>query len=337
MPRFENRRGDRIDLDRTVNTEVVLENCRDCTIEGVTFTHNVRAEDMLTLKDCVECKIINCTFKGKDTKGNFIHVKGEDSKRNLIERCTFKDHTFDGGNGGEAIIVGGGQFSGCRFETKIRKCEFINCKGDDEIVSIKSCNNVFENNEIKDNCEGNITIRHGGFNQILNNKFIGSGFGIRVLGDGNDIKGNYHKNNNYDGEDDRRPLYIDNGDRENDGHFRDGEPSDEEGDSSYDGYARAKNNTIEGNVYENCEGICVVWGRTNKDEKPRRNTFRNNILKADQKDSEFLKFDNGADRDENRFEGNKMFGEHADRGDLRDREVEHLEHPPEIREPDAGP
>ena len=48
-------------------------------------------------------------------------------------------------------------------------------------------------------------IRHGGFNKIRNNLFIGSG-GIRVYGsDSNEIRGNYHKNNSSS---EKPPLVI---------------------------------------------------------------------------------------------------------------------------------
>ena len=335
MPEFDGERNKRIRLDRDqLRNKVVLTNCNNCTIEDETFSYEGRG-DQLELRDCVDCKVLRCTFHNRDRKGNFIHMQGARSRNNLIEGCTFKNHTYDGGNGGEAIIVGGDKVSGCRFKTKIRKCDFINCSGDDELVSIKSCDNIFENNNIHDDCRGNVTIRHGGFNTIQNNVFEGSVGGIRVLGDGNKIIGNHHRNN-HNGGNNRRPLIIENGDSERDRNFNDNdEPIGREG-RDHATYARAKNNIIEGNTYENCRGICVIWGRTDEDEKPRRNTFRNNTLIAREGRSEFLRFIR-AERDENRFEDNKMHGREADRGNLQEREVERLESPPEIERLEAGP
>jgi hypothetical protein len=341
MDPIENRKGERIRLESPVNEKVVLRNCEDCTIERETFTYNENG-DQLELDNCVNCKIIVCTFKDKDTKGNFIHIRGEESKRNRIEGCTFKNQTYGNGeeNGGEAIIVGLDKWSGCMYETKIRKCEFINCRGDDELVSIKSCDNIFENNRIDGTCKGNITVRQGGRNIIQNNLFEGNAGGIRVLGYGNEIKGNYHKNND-NGNDNRRPLIIENGKQKRDPNFNDNdEPIGRTGvDEGGDYYPQARRNTIEGNTYVNCKGTCVVWGRKeDRDEKPRGNTFRKNTLIADNNgDSEFLKFNDGATRDDNTFEGNKMYGEKAGRGDLREQEVEQLEDKPDITIPGAGP
>jgi hypothetical protein len=337
MDPIEDKKGIKINLVSPVSEQVVIRNCEDCTIEGVTFSYEGQG-DQLELGDCIGCKVLGCTFRGKSTKGNFIHIKGEDSSRNLIEGCTFRDHTHDlKENGGEAIIVGDNELSGCLFETTIRKCEFINCKGDDELVSVKSCRNVLENNKIHDDCHGNICIRHGGFNIIQNNLFDGSNGGIRVYGDGNEIKNNYHKNNKKS-EENRRPLLIENGNVDDDENVPNGKPIGKKGDNeNYEGYACAKNNQIEGNIYENCKEICVLGGRKNQSSKPKNNTFRNNILIADSEDSEFVKFINGAEIDENTFEDNKMYGGKAKPGDLPESAVEHLEKPPQINVPDAGP
>jgi hypothetical protein len=333
---IENKRNERISLEGPISERVVLRNCTGCRIENETFRFNGRG-DMLQLRNCVDCKVLRCTFRGKNRKGNFIHIQGKDSRDNLIEGCSFLNHTFNEGNGGEAIIVGDNVWSGCRFKTTIRKCEFINCRGDDEIVSIKSCDNVFENNRIDTECDGNITIRHGGFNKILNNVFEGSAGGIRVYGNHNEIRGNYHKNNN-NGNLSRRPLLIENGDEPFDANIPNGEPIGEPGeDEDYDGYASVRNNRIEDNIYENCRGIIVVWGREDEDEKPQGNTFSSNTLIADNDaNSEFVSFEN-ANRNQNTFEDNKMFGRNARRGDLRESEVQRLDTRPEIPIPDAGP
>jgi Chondroitinase B len=336
------RKDEIIHLDSPIdNKPIVLRNCTNCTIEDKTFSYNGDG-DMLTLENCVDCKILRCTFQNRTNKGNFIHIREKDSKRNRIERCTFKDHTFGGENGGEAIIIGLDRWTGCEFETYVQKCEFINCRGDPELISIKSCGNVLENNRIisnQDNPRGTFSIRNGGFNKIRNNVFEGPS-GIRVLGDSNEITGNYHKNN---GDGDIRPLAIENGNVETDLNFDNGKPSNKEGGSN-DKYARAKKNFIEGNIYENCEGICIVWGRANRDLKPTENTFTNNTLIADHKESRFLKCVNHeGEKDKNTFEsnktyGNKMYGKNAMPADLRG-DVKQLEEKDlqGIVIPDAGP
>lgn len=327
---------DEISLDREIkNDHVVLDGLTNFTIDGVDFSFDGN-DDMLKLNNCIDCKILNCTFHDRTKKGNFIHLRGARSKRNLIENCMFRNHSSPTSNGGEAIIIGLDKWSGCLFETTVRKCEFIDCRGDPEIISIKSVDNVIENNCIRDTCDGNITVRHGGRNTIQNNVFEGPAGGIRILGCGNKIIGNYHKDND-NGSVKRRPLIIQNGLKERDPNFRDNcIPKDQEG--SIATYAQASKNIIEDNIYDNCGGpkACVSWGwkqETEHKRKPKNNDFRRNILIADRKDSEFLKFINKGE--DNIFEDNKMFGDGAKRGDLPEESVERLEDPPTVTIPDT--
>lgn len=305
---FEGEKNREIDLGNTQRERVELKNCTDCTIKGTKF-EDCGSGDWLVMEDCVDCKILDCDFERRNNTGNYIHLKGERTRDNRIEKCKFKNHTGDG----EAIIVGCNEWSGCNYETKIKKCDFIGCTGDDEIVSIKSFGNVFEDNEIKDGCDGNIVIRHGGRNKILDNKFIGDVGGIRVFGEDNEIIGNHHRDNDRQSNN-RRPLIIECGDIEDDpntGDCRSGQ--------GHGRYARPKKNLIKDNTYENCRGVCVVWGFRFNDDNPRRtfkpkdNEFKENKLKRGD-GSVFLRFDNGVGQEDNVFRDNEIDG--GERGDL---------------------
>jgi Chondroitinase B len=307
---FEGDSDKELDLGKTQKERVILKNCTNCTIKNTTF-EDCGSGDWLIMEDCVDCKILHCDFETRNNTGNYIHLKGEKTRDNLIEDCRFKNHTGDG----EAIIVGCNEWSGCNYKTTIRNCKFIGCTGDDEIVSIKSFGNVFEDNEIRDGCDGNIVIRHGGRNKILINRFIGDVGGIRVFGANNQIIGNHHRDNNNEN-DNRRPLIIECGDFENDPNT---------GDCPGDGhgrYARPKENKIKDNIYEKCKGVCVVWGfRFGQDDpersfKPKDNEFKENKLKAGSEHSVFLEFKNGVGEDDNDFKDNEMEGSGAERGDL---------------------
>lgn len=289
----------------------------DCT-----FTHSGRG-DVLYLENCNKCTFKGCQFTGKNEKGNFIHLQGKDTSDNRIVDCTFMNFADINENGGEAIIIGLDKYTGCNFNTYVTGCTFIKCDGEKELISIKSCGNMIEGNTFKEWKLGSVSIRNGGFNKILNNTFIGSGGGIIVRGDGNEIRGNTHKNN-HNTDVDLRPLVIENGNTPVDENFGDdGKPH---GDMKTDTgkYAQAKNNVMEGNTFENCQGVCVVWGQEGRPFHPTDNTFKNNILIAEDVDSTFLKFHNDiGDQDEkkkvkeaNTFENNEKKGNRASRGDL---------------------
>jgi hypothetical protein len=171
-----------------------------------------------------------------------IKIIGGKSKDNVIEGCKFYKFDYDGEENAEPVRIGDSRLSHCSFNTTIKYCHFDHLKADVETVSVKSCGNVLENNK-HENCRSSFVIRHGGYNKIRNNLFIGSG-GIRVYGEGNEIRGNYHENNSSS---DKPPLIIGNGSFENDPNFEfNGGPrkKDEEGEEGcgHAVYARAKNN-----------------------------------------------------------------------------------------------
>jgi hypothetical protein len=314
---------------------IEIEDCTNCKIIGCDFSYDGDDEEMLILNNCVGCVVSDCEFHDKIKKGLFMKIVGEKSKDNVIERCMFRDNTFDGDNGGEPIRIGNSDCSGCEFNTIVRYCHFLNLRGDPETVSIKSCGNTLENN-IHEKCESNFTIRHGGFNTIQNNMFIGSG-GIRVFGEGNVITGNYHQNNDNS---DFPPLALCKGSVETDPYLNsDGKHRGKNHYDIHDEYAVAKNNLIDGNTYENCEGSCVVWGKKRKPEHmriPKKNKFRKNTLIADDSDSSLLKFDETEVAD-NEFEDNQLYGEKAKSGDIPQEAIKKLSTRPEIKIPDAGP
>jgi hypothetical protein len=267
-------------------------------IINCTFTHHEEDEDklkhededMLHLKDCDGCVILKCKFQDKHTAGLALLIDGAKSKNNKVVGCTFsdliiskeyeKDYKERRKQAGkkpkinaEPIRLGGSPISGCWFGTTVSWCLFDKLAADVETVSIKSCGNVLENN-IHNNCDSNFTIRHGGYNKILNNVFTGSG-GIRVYGYKNEIKGNYHKDNDSD----RPPLILGTGTHDDDPNFNDkGEPPvNDSGEHinkkgcSHHVYARAKFNTIAHNQYDNCSH-CVLWdtGPNDLDEDDKK-------------------------------------------------------------------
>jgi hypothetical protein len=347
----DGRVNETILINSTIKDEpVVLQGCTNCKIVNCDFSFDKAGKTMLTLEDCKRCVISKCEFHDKTTAGLLINIKGKNSKDNIIEGCRFSNFKFMGTENAEPIRIGESKYSGCRFKTIVRFCHFDHLEADVETVSIKSCGNILENNKHED-CKSSFVIRHGGFNIIRNNLFIGSG-GIRVHGNGNEITGNYHKNNNNK---DKPPLIISNGTLEDDPNFDDeGKPHDSEG-CSHHAYAHSKNNKIEGNTYANCGGKCVDWGKERKlkdndkgekncnDKKyklkenipPTKNKFENNTMMVDDEDihSTFLVFSETAQVADNVFEANKLFGDNAKRGHVPQEAIKRLATKPEIEIP----
>jgi hypothetical protein len=366
---FDDRSNETLLINEKINDKPVkVRDCTDCKIVKCDFSYNEKDQTMLTLENCVRCTVSECDFHDKDTYGLMIKIIGEKSKDNVIEGCKFSEFEYDGDENAEPVRIGDSRLSGCEFNTIIRYCHFDGLKADVETVSIKSCGNVLENNK-HENCRSSFVIRHGGSNKIRNNLFIGSG-GIRVYGDSNEIRGNYHENNSSS---EKPPLIIANGSLENDPNFKDsGGPRGGEG-CGHAVYARTKNNVIEGNTYDNCEVTCVDWGykthkcdpEKDKDDTgkklfckrqcgekeyklntidkeplhPINNSFINNTIMADDEKKEPTTLLECSPEtkilDNNVFRGNKLYN--AKPGDVPEGATEDLPSKPIIAKPDAGP
>jgi poly(beta-D-mannuronate) lyase len=97
-------------------------------------------------------------------------------------------------NGGETIRVGYSHQSMTNSGTLVENNLFERCDGEIEIISSKSCENIYRANTFLD-CAGMLTLRHGNRCVVEGNFFIahhknGSG-GIRVIGEDHVIINNY--------------------------------------------------------------------------------------------------------------------------------------------------
>jgi len=262
---IRNKSNETILENKQLNEEVKIKDCEDCIIRNCDFTNNMSGQAQLILSNCKRVTVTGCKFHDKNTKGLFMKIEGAASDGNIVERCEFFNHTYKPvrgkkGENAEPIRIGNSDVSGCNFNTTVRKCHFHDNKADVELISIKSCGNVVEDNKVEDN-ECMITIRHSGFNKIINNQFKSHG-GIRVLGAGNEVTGNTFKDN-----DSKKwvPIAIEFGNAERDPNFTsDNKPKGNKG-TSHAMYARVIDNVIADNKFENCKAKTET--RKKKDRK----------------------------------------------------------------------
>ena len=164
------------------------------------------------------CRLTECSVVGGAYK-YFVNVDGE---RNRIDHCYLaeklsegptlqvqangqpNDHQIDhnlfghrpalGQNGGETIRVGYSQQSMNVSRTVVERNLFARCDGELEIISNKSCENIYRYNTFWD-CAGTLTLRHGNRCLVEGNYFLGhhkpATGGIRVIGEDHVIINNY--------------------------------------------------------------------------------------------------------------------------------------------------
>jgi poly(beta-D-mannuronate) lyase len=161
-------------------------------------------------------RLDHCSFLNKKNIGVLVAVILEDER----SRSNFHsiDHNYFGfrtplaSNGGEIIRVGVSEHCEFNSNTIIESNFFEKCDGETEIISIKSCQNIVRNNLFKE-CQGAVVLRHGNYNTIANNVFLGNDKkgtgGVRVINKGQVVVNNFFYKSK--GVDFRSPLSIMNG------------------------------------------------------------------------------------------------------------------------------
>ena len=137
----------------------------------------------------------HCYLAGKTNDSPTMQVEAEGvPNRHRIDHNHFGPRPPLGRNGGETIRVGYSHQSMSNSATLVEQNLFDRCDGELEIISNKSCENVYRGNTFLD-CAGMFTLRHGNRCVVEGNFFLGhhkrgSG-GIRVIGEGHVIVNNY--------------------------------------------------------------------------------------------------------------------------------------------------
>jgi poly(beta-D-mannuronate) lyase len=141
-------------------------------------------------------RVDHCYFAGKtnDDPTFQIEVSPDEPNRHRIERNHFGPRPPLGRNGGETMRIGYSHQSMFTSRTVVEENLFDRCDGELEIISSKSCENIFRANTFLD-CAGMLTLRHGNRCLVDGNFFLGhhkkgSG-GIRVIGEDHVVTNNY--------------------------------------------------------------------------------------------------------------------------------------------------
>ena len=142
-------------------------------------------------------RVDHCRLASKKHSGNMLVVwlvgDGEVGSHRIAGNH-FVDMVRGDGNGFEALRIGTSEFSLKSAHCVVSGNLFENCDGEIELISNKSCDNLYERNTIV-GCAGALTLRHGNNCIVRENLILGDGDrrsgGIRVIGAGHQIIGNH--------------------------------------------------------------------------------------------------------------------------------------------------
>ena len=180
------------------NGDNLAEQCRmtDCVVDTYTPTRRDVSYSYVHLYG-KNNRVDGCSFLGKKNLGVtlivMLNYEGCIENGHVIENNYFGPRPVYGSNGAETIRVGTSQQCHRNSRTIIRKNFFDRCNGEVEVISIKSCENVIEDNVLYE-CQGVLALRHGDRNIASGNLFIGNGVrntgGVRIVGEDQVVRNN---------------------------------------------------------------------------------------------------------------------------------------------------
>lgn len=143
-------------------------------------------------------RVDHCHFEGKGNRGVtlIVRLNSDNSLQNnhIIEHNYFGPRQNLGSNGGETLRIGTSHHSLKNSNTVVQNNMFDRCDGEHEIISNKSCQNIYRNNLFQE-CIGTLTMRHGNETLVEGNVFLGNRKtntgGIRVINGFQTVKDNY--------------------------------------------------------------------------------------------------------------------------------------------------
>lgn len=211
-----------------------------------------------------ENRVDHCYLAGKTSESPTLQIEAERApNRHRIDHNHFGPRPPLGRNGGETMRVGYSHQSMNDSITTVETNLFERCDGENEIISNKSCGNVYRGNTFLD-CAGTLTLRHGNRCLVDGNFFFGRGKrgagGIRVIGEDHTVINNYIEAITDPG------IWI-----------TAGIPN-----SELTGYFQARNCLIAFNTLVDCRSRCVDLaaglGRSGRTLLPENITVANNLF-----------------------------------------------------------
>ncbi len=227
-------------------------------------------------------QVDHCYFAGKTSDSPTMQIEAEERPNNhLIEWNHFGPRPVLGKNGGETIRIGYSQQSMHNSRTLVERNLFDRCDGEIEVISNKSCENVYRANTFYESA-GMLTLRHGNRCLVDGNFFIGNNKkdsgGVRIIGEDHVVVNNYIEGVT------RGAFWITSG----------------VPDSPLNGYFQAKNATIAFNTVVDSSGPYLDldngFGASGRTLRPQDIVIANNLL-ASPKSDEMIKGAAGEDFD----------------------------------------
>jgi poly(beta-D-mannuronate) lyase len=143
-------------------------------------------------------RVDHCFFEGKACIGSTVVVwlppEGEPNEHQIDHNYFGPTDAFDKRHANEAIRIGDPRTCGQTSRTFVESNIFDRCGSSVEVISNRSCENVFRDNTFL-RCLGGLSLRYGNRCLVVHNFFLGAGAenagGVRILGEQHIVANNY--------------------------------------------------------------------------------------------------------------------------------------------------
>ncbi|MEO1624705.1 MAG: polysaccharide lyase 6 family protein, partial [Bacteroidota bacterium] len=264
------------------NKEELCNNCRvtECVIDNYNNPERFESDYWVSIYG-KNNRFDHNFLTGKRNHGVTLAVRlnTEESRENhhRIDHNYFGHRPILGANGGETLRVGTSHHSLTNSNTVVEQNYFDRCNGEHEIISSKSCQNIYRHNTFYE-CQGTLTMRHGNETLVESNYFFGNEKsntgGIRIINETQKVINNYCEG--LTGYRFRGALVIMNG-----------VPN-----SPANRYFQVIDSEASNNTFVNCQHIQLCAGSDEERSAVPKNTkVENNIFYHEKKDDLFTVYD----------------------------------------------
>jgi poly(beta-D-mannuronate) lyase len=193
-------------IEFRTTSSVLAENCRLTNTAIVNYNPSDKTVDSKWVSLYGKNNTVDhCSFENKTNMGTLLVVwlqSGVTVNHSITDnyfgyRNSNLDQNGDALNGQEIIRVGTSDVSMTTAAVTVSGNIFEKCNGEMEIISNKSCGNLYTNNLFIE-CKGTLTLRHGNNCTVAGNYFYGNGVsstgGVRIIGENHKVYNNYFEN-----------------------------------------------------------------------------------------------------------------------------------------------
>lgn len=218
-------------------------------------------------------RVDHCYFENKGNIGTLLVVwlvSGQPAyhqidSNHFYKRVALLDDDDKELNGQETIRIGDSNTSMTNAYCTVENNFFEECDGEIEIISNKSCGNIYRNNVFYNN-NGMLTLRHGNNCEVYGNYFLGRNLaksgGVRIIGENHKVYNNYFQDIKGSGY--RSSLCMVNG----------------KSNSTLSEYYQVKNAFVAFNTFYNCSNVFTIGFDGGKDLAPIGCTVAHNVIYA---------------------------------------------------------